>query len=80
MSKLLKKSAIMLRRQPHRKFYLVNDILLGLCAPLQFFTDAKQGKNKKSVIQALVPHIGDTLSGKGIAFPILLQVLSEHRF
>ncbi len=70
----------MLRRQPHRKFYLVNDILLGLCAPLQFFTDAKQGKNKKSVIQALVPHIGDTLSGKGIEFPIVLQVLSEHRF
>ena len=70
----------MFRRQSYRKFYLINGILLWLCAPLQFFTDAKQGKNKKSVIQALVPHIGDTLSGKGIEFPIVLQVLSEHRF
>ena len=70
----------MFRRQSYRKFYLINGILLWLCAPLQFFTDAKQGKIKKSVIQALVPHIGDTLSGKGIEFPIVLQVLSEHRF
>ena len=62
----------MLQRQPHRKFYLINGILLGLCAPLQFFNDAKQGKNEKSVIQGLVPHIGDTLSGKGIVFPIVL--------